>query len=77
MHSGTCQNPVAVTLGKENVACFFDTLEHFAVCSAANPLRRQQSRTLALVAFNLLPGLFKPVATKVSFRRHAVAEIPE
>ena len=64
MNIRTGQNPMAVTFGKKNVARVFDALEHFAVCSAANPLCCQQSGALAFAVFNLLPGLFKPVAAK-------------
>ena len=42
------ENPRPVALGEEDVAGFFDALQHFAVCAAANSLRRQQSGALAL-----------------------------
>src|SRR5207247_2387790 len=65
---GLGENPVAVTLGKEDVASVFDAFKRFPVCSAANPLGCQQSGPLALAVFDLLPRLFKPVTAKVRFR---------
>ena len=50
----TVENPFAVAFGKENVACFFDAFQNFAVCAAANSLRRQQACAFAFSMFNLL-----------------------
>src|ERR1035437_558820 len=75
MNGCSSKNPLAVTLGKKDVACFFDALEHFTVCSATNPLCRQQSGALALAVLNQFTRLFKPVTAKVRFWPDAVSEI--
>src|SRR5438034_8619433 len=68
----TVENPGPVALCKENVACFFDALQDFAVRSATNALRCQQASALALAMLDLLARLFKPVAAKVRLSGDAV-----
>src|SRR5665213_1023841 len=75
MNIRSSKNPFTVTLGKKDVARFFNSLERFAVSSATNPLRCQQSGPFALAIFYQLACLFKPVTAQICLWFDAVCEI--
>src|SRR5262249_2036202 len=72
MHIRSCQNPSAITLCEENIARLLDAFQHLAIRASSNALRRKQSGTLAIARFDLLPRLFKPIATEIRLAGDAI-----
>ena len=60
------QDPWPIGLSKEYAPCLLNIFQDLSVESAANPLRCEEARTLALGVLDLLTRLFKPVATEVA-----------
>ena len=66
------EDPVAITLGEEDVTSLFDALQDFAVFAAADTLGGEQARATESFPLDHVTCLLKPVAAEVASARYAL-----